>query len=136
MFSLSERPTHGNYIRPEILSAETLIFGTLTANGPLTALVATRIYPDFLSQEITLPAIVTQRVESEYVNTIHTGAAAATRITMDTWCLAATRIGAEALADAVEVALPAGLFVLTDRRIEFDPDTETFAAVVTSKIWP
>lgn len=118
------------------MSAETLIYGTLTASAGVIAIVSTRIYPDFLAQEIVLPAIVTQRAESEYVNTIHTGAAVATRITMDTWCLAATRIGAETLADAVETALPVGLFVLTDRRIEFDPDTETFAAVVTSKIWP
>lgn len=118
------------------MSAETSIYSTLSGAAGVTAIVSTRIYPDFVSQEIALPAIVTQRAESEYINTIHTGAAVATRITMDTWCLANTRIGAETLADAVEVALPVGLFVLTDRRIEFDPETSTYAAVVTSKIWP
>lgn len=118
------------------MSAETLIYGTLNASGGVTSLVSTRIYPDFLAQEIVLPAIVTQRAESEYVNTIHSGFAVATRITMDAWCLAATRIGAEILADAVELALPVGNFRIINRRPEFDPDTETFAAVVTSDIWP
>lgn len=118
------------------MSAETLIYGTLSGAAGVIAIVSTRIYPDFLAQEITLPAIVTQRSESEYINTIHSGAAVATRITMETWCLAATRIGAETLADAVEVALPGGNFRIVNRFPEFDPETGTFAAVVASDIWP
>ena len=117
------------------MSAETLIYSTLSGAAGVTALVSTRIYPDFLAQEIVLPAIVTQRADSEYVNTIHSGVAVATLITVDTWCLAATRLGAEALADVVEIALPTGLFRVTGRRPEFDPDTLTYGAVVTSEVW-
>lgn len=118
------------------MSAETLIYGTLSGATGVSTIVSTRIYPDFLAQEITLPAIVTQRSESEYVNTIHSGAAVATRVTMETWCLASTRFGAETLADAVEIALPAGGFRIVNRYPEFDPETATFASVVASDIWP
>lgn len=117
------------------MSAETLIYGTLSSAAGVTALVSTRIYPDFLAQEIVLPAIVTQRSETEYVNTIHNGIAQATRITMESWCMAATRFGAEALADAAEISLPVGGFRIVNRYPEFDPETATFAAVVASEIW-
>ena len=40
------------------MSAETIIYSTLSGSAPVTALVSTRIYPDFLAQEIVLPAIV------------------------------------------------------------------------------
>lgn len=118
------------------MSAETQIYSTLTGAAGVTAIVALRIYPDFLAQEITLPAIVNQRADSEYVNTIHSGVPVAIKVTMDTFCLASTRIGAEVLADAVEIALPAGLFIVSGRRPEFDAETLTFATIITSEIWP
>lgn len=117
------------------MSAETSIYSTLIAASGVTALVVARIYPDFISQEISLPAIVTQRTGTEYTNTIHSGAAEAKLVTMDAWCLSASRIGAEVLADAVASALPSGLFRLVDRRTEFDPETVTYSSVVTSEIW-
>lgn len=130
------------------MSAETDIYDTLIADQDvLEAVVAgspidptlARIYPDFLSQTITLPAIVIQRAETEYINTIHSGDVVGGRIVMDAWCLAATRIGAEALADLVEAALPNGPvgneFRVINRRPEFDPDTLTHAAIVSSVIW-
>ena len=118
------------------MSAETLIYSTLSGAAGVTAIVSLRIYPDFLAQEITLPAIVNQRSGSEYVNTIHSGVPAAIKVTMDTFCLASTRIGAEILADAVETALPAGSFRVSGRRPEFDAETLTFAAIITSEVWP
>lgn len=126
------------------MSAETLINSVLLADndvlnavteGSPTDPALARIYPDFLTQEIVLPAIVTQRAESEYVNTIHSGAVVAARVAMDIWCLAETRIGAETLADLVETALPASEFLVANRRPEFDPDTKTYAAIVTGIIW-
>lgn len=118
------------------MSAETLIYSTLSGAAGVTAIVALRIHPDFLAQEISLPAIVNQRADSEYINTIHSGLPVAIKVTMDTFCLASTRIGAETLADAVEVALPAGGFRVSGRRPEFDAETLTFAAIITSEVWP
>ena len=117
------------------MSAETAIYSTLIAAPSVTAIVSQRVYPDFLSQEIVLPAIVNQRDETEYVTTIHSGLSLGERINMDTWCLAATRIGADTLADVVENALPAGEFYPIARRSEFDPETQTFAAIITTSIW-
>lgn len=118
------------------MSAETAIYSTLSGAGAVTAIVGTRIYPDFLAQEIVLPAIVTQRAETEYTNTIHSGAVIASRIVMDAWCLAATRLGAETLADVVVIALPLGnQFRIDDRRIEFDAETLTFATILSAVIW-
>jgi len=122
------------------MSAETQINAALLADGPVTAVVGSgsvaRIYPDFLAQEIILPGLVNQRAETEYVNTIHTGAAVASRIIMETWCLAETRIAAEQLADLVEPALTAAEFRIVGRRPEYDQDTLTYATVVSSEVWP
>lgn len=121
------------------MSAETLINSALLASAPVTLIVGSgliaRIYPDFLTQLISLPAIVTQRANTQYINTIHTGEVQASNITMDTWCLAATRVAAESLADLVENALVIGGFRLVDRRPEFNEETLTYAAVVAGSIW-
>lgn len=122
------------------MSAETLINAALLAAAPVTAVVGAganaRIYPDFLAQEIVLPGLVNQRAETEFVNTIHTGVPVASRITMETWCLAETRIAAEQLADLVEPALSSADFRIVGRRPEYDAETLTYATVVSSEVWP
>lgn len=122
------------------MSAETLINAALLASGPVTAVVGSgasaRVYPDFLVQELVLPGLVNQRAETEFINTIHTGVPIASRITMETWCLAETRIAAERLADLVEVALSNADFLVVNRRPEYDEETLTFATVVSSDVWP
>jgi hypothetical protein len=121
------------------MSAESLLNSALLADAGVTALVDSginaRIYADFLKQEIGLPAVVFQREETEYVTTIHSGASLGTRVVMETWCLADSRLAAEELADAVEAALPAGGFVISGRRPEFNPENETFSTVISSFIW-
>ena len=117
------------------MSAETLIYATLSGAAGVTAIVSLRIYPDFISQEIALPAIVNQRIDTEYDHTIHSFVAIAVKVITDSYCLAATRIGAEALADAVAVALPAGSFRVSARRTEFDPETMTHISTITSEVW-
>lgn len=117
------------------MSAETQIYSTLTGAAGVTAIVALRIYPDFISQEIALPAIVSQRIDTEYDHTIHNFIAVAIKVITESYCLAATRIGAEALADAVAVALPTGSFRVAARRTEFDPETMTHMAIITSEVW-
>src|ERR1700704_5380367 len=111
------------------MSAESLMNAALLAYAPLTAVVGigsnAKIYPDFLSQEFIPPAVIMQRENTEHVNTIHTGASLASRVTMDAWCLAMTRIGAEQLADLVELALVAGEFLIVGRHPAFNEDTKT-----------
>lgn len=117
------------------MSAETQLHGALTGYAGLTTAVSTRIYPDFLAQEIALPAVVYQRAETEYVTTVHSGVVLGSRVTLEIWCLHTTRIGAESLADLVEAAI-ANTLLPVDRRPEFDADTATFSTVVTCSIWP
>jgi hypothetical protein len=117
------------------MSAEATMYAALAGAAGVTALVADRIYPDFLPQNKAQPAIVYTRSETEYVTTIHTGTPAAALVTMETWCFAKTRPAAEALADAAQVGLAAGGFLLIARRPEFDTDTESFSSVITSTLW-
>jgi len=117
------------------MSAETELHTALAGDTSLAAAVSTRIYPDFLAQEIALPAVVYQRSETEYVVTIHDGVVKGSRVTMEIWCLHNTRIGAESLADLVETAIASALLPV-DRRPEFDADTLTFSTVVTCSLWP
>lgn len=117
------------------MSAETELHAALAAYAPLTAVVADRIYPDFLAQEIPLPAVVYQRLETEYVVTIHDGVVHGSRVVLEVWCLHGTRIGAEGLADLVEGAIAADLLP-TERRPEFDPETLTHSTVVSVAVWP
>jgi hypothetical protein len=118
------------------MSAETQLYSTLSAAAGVTAIVSLRIYPDFIGQEIACPAIVQRRMETEYVTTIHTNAVQASRVTLEIWCMVLTaRADAEALADAVESALATSQFTPVGRRPEFDNETETFATVLTVRIW-
>jgi uncharacterized protein DUF3168 len=117
------------------MSAESELHDALNADASLTAVVDTRIYPDFLAQEITLPAIVYQRDKTEYVTTIHSGAVLDTHVVLEVYCLATTRIGAEAVADLVEDAI-ATSFLPVERRPEFNEEKLTFMTIVSVAVWP
>lgn len=117
------------------MSAESEVHDALNAYPALTAMIDTRIYPDFLAQEISLPAVVYQRAETEYITTVHDGLVHGSRVTMEVWCMHVTRIGAEQLADLVEQAMAGGLLPV-DRRPEFDPASATFSTVVSCVLWP
>ncbi len=118
------------------MSAETSAYSALSGAGAVTALVDTRIYPDFVPQEKTLPAIAIARTETEYVTTIHSGTPVAAEVTLDVHCMAATRAGAEALADAALAALGAATFTLQGRTPQFDPEgPELFSTVLTVNFW-
>lgn len=116
------------------MSAETVLYATLSAAAGVTAIVNTRIYPDQVPQEAALPAIAFARAETEFVNTIH-GDTVAKRATLEVWCMAPGRAAAEALGDAVESAGRAAGFMPSGRRPEFDDEAETWAAVLTVDYW-
>lgn len=116
------------------MSAETTLYATLTASTGVSALVASRVYPDVAPQDVTLPSVVFERTDTEYVNTIH-GTAVAQRATLEVWCMAEGRSDAEQLADAVIAAVRPASFLTTGRRAEFNAEQSVWAAVVTLDFW-
>lgn len=113
------------------MSAEQVAYATLSAAAAVTALVDTRIYPDFVPQEKTLPAVAMARASTEYVTTIHSGLPAAAIVNLELWCMAASRAAAEDLATKVIAALAPVTNAVIERLPEFDAETEVFATVVT-----
>ena len=86
------------------MSLEAELYARLTADGGVSALVVTRVYPDVLPQGVTYPAIRYQRISTARLYNLGGKADQAdTRFQID--CYATTRIGAIALADAVRAAL-------------------------------
>lgn len=114
------------------MSAETVAYAALSAAPAVTGLVSSRIYPDFVPQEKTLPAVAINRAATEYITTIHASTPLGAIATLEVWCMASTRSAAEALATAVVATLAAAQFSITNRAPEFDAETEVFAAVITA----
>lgn len=112
-----------------------MIYAALSRAAEVTTLVSDRIYPDILPQSQGLPAAVYARIETEYLSTIHSDRAVAKMVTLEVWCFAETRPTAESVADAVETALAQGQVHLLDRRFELDTDTQTYAVVITCRVW-
>jgi hypothetical protein len=112
------------------MSAETVLYAALSDDAGVESLVSTRIYPDVSPQDVALPAVSFTRVGTEYINTIH-GAAVGSFASLEVWCMARTRLAAEDVADAVELAARAATFVTTNRRAEYDDDAAVWASVVT-----
>ena len=113
------------------MSAETQLFATLAAASAVTALVSQRIYPDVTPAEATLPCVAYARLETSYVQTIHSAAPVAETAVLEVMCMATSRDGAETLCNAVQAALFAAGFTPVGRRAEFDFDSEMCAAVLT-----
>jgi hypothetical protein len=114
------------------MSAETSTYSTLSGAAGVTALVGTRIYPDVVPQEKALPAIAIARTETEFINTIHNAAPLGSFVELEIWCMAETRTGAEAVADAVKAAFIATTgFMLKNRRPEFDAEHQVYSTVLT-----
>lgn len=106
------------------MSAESAVKTALEAAG-VTALVSTRVYPDVRPQEDDLPAIVYYRTATQFVPTIHSSIAL-TRAQIAVGSYAATRAGAEAVADAAQAALLAAGFVPLNRAGDYDSDTDGY----------
>lgn len=114
------------------MSAETLIQAALIGDAGLTAVVPlANIAADSVQG---LPAVVTNRAGTEYTNTIHGSVPVASDATMDSNCMAATRLAAENVGDLVVTALATAGFLVIDRRQDFDPETLTYITVVTCRI--
>lgn len=113
------------------MSAETALYSALSGDSAVAALVAARIYPDLAPQDIALPCVAFSRVDTEYVVTIHSAVPAGQFATLEIACMATTRTGADALADAVITAAAGAGFTPEGRRAELDAENNLWAAVLT-----
>lgn len=119
------------------MSAETVAYALLVGSPGVTHLTGTRVYPDFIPVDKTLPAVaLTRTPEVEYVYTIHDNTVQAARVELEAYCMASSRAEAEALADAVLALLTSDQFAASGRRPSFDPEQpELFVTVLTFTYW-
>ena len=118
------------------MSAETILYAALSGAGGIAALVGDRIYPGLLPQGKAIPALVYRRADTEYITTIHSSTPRGSRVEMEVMAIASTNGAAEAIGDAVEVALAAALIVPTGRRPEIIPEVEEHLSIISCVVWP
>ena len=115
------------------MSAESTLYSILSTAAGVTALVSTRIYPDLVPEEKSTPYIGYERVGSDPISTLHgTTLGHIARLVVACW--ADTRLAAEGLADAVEVALSGSDFSITARGAEMDEATNRLATTLDIEI--
>lgn len=117
------------------MSAETEAYAALKNDSAVAAIVGSRIYPDFVPQDKTLPAISLTVTDTDPVTTIHSNTPVGYHVTMEAWCLSSSRASAEDLATKAVAALAGAGFVITNRVPEYDPEAEVWATVVTVMFW-
>ncbi len=109
------------------MSAEQELNAALKAAGAVTSIVgagnSARIYPELIPLEIDPPYIAYSRTGTEYTTTIHSSVPIGEDVTLDIWCMATTKAGADALASAVIPAVGAAGFRLLGRAAVM-PDAE------------
>ena len=113
------------------MSAESVLYGVLTASAGVDALIGTgsaaRMYPDAMPEDGAYPVVVFSRTGTEPIVTID-GFRHGEFVTMQMQCWAETRAAADALADAVESALLSAGDVPQERAGAYDPDTGHFVS--------
>lgn len=113
------------------MSAETTLYSTLSGAAGVSAIVAARIYPDVVPQDAALPCIGFARGETDYTTTIHATGPVAEDAVFEVSCMATTRSGADALAEAVIAACNTARHDVLARRSDFDFDNQFYATVLT-----
>lgn len=83
---------------------EEAIYSRLTAASAVTALVSTRIYPNKIPQEATLPAVAYQRISARRVKA-HAAPTGLARVRVQVTCVARTYSEVKGLAVVVRKAL-------------------------------
>jgi hypothetical protein len=111
------------------MSAESELYAALTGLPALTALVSTRIYPDAIPEDVTLPAVVTAREGTEHVTGI-SGAAFGefAQMTVSAW--APTRTLAESIGNQIAEAMRLAGNPATDRAGSYDEEMGLFAVTL------
>lgn len=86
------------------MTPEEGLFAFLTADAGVSALVATRVYPNVAAQDASLPYIVYQRISTPRVGS-HSGPSGLAHPRFQLTCADDSYSGAKALADSVRSAL-------------------------------
>ena len=111
------------------MSAETQLYAALSGRAALTALVSTRIYPDAIPENVTLPAVVFVRASTNPTYTIgNVLVCEEVRFAITAW--AETRTSAEAIADQIRLALDGAGNPISDRSSGFDNEVGLFAVTI------
>lgn len=115
------------------MSAESILFSTLTADAGVAALVSDRVYPDLVPQNKQAPYIGYERVSTDPIRTVH-GTVVASNVVLVVACWADTRSGAEQVADAVAAAMQAAGMTYAARGSEMDEASGRLAATLNFEI--
>ena len=111
------------------MSAESELYAALAGRPALTALVGTRIYPDAIPEDVTLPAVVTARQSTEPVigiGSVQFGEFA--QMIISAW--APTRTLDESIGDQIAEALRTAGNPVTNRAGGYDEETGFFAVTI------
>lgn len=114
------------------MSAETTLVSVLEQSAAVDALIHKRIFPDIVPMGEEIPAMSYVRTDTEFVRTIHSAAPIGSTASFELTCVATTRADADALADAVELALSAGGFQVMNRSAAVDLETDLWAAILSA----
>jgi len=117
------------------MSAETLLYTTLSGASGVTDLVSARIYPDTVPAEQNVPSVAYARTDTEYVPSIHSATPLGAFVSLEVVCMARMRATADSIADAVLAAVQAAFFIPTSRRAEFDADLNLWGTVLALRVW-
>lgn len=115
------------------MSAESSLYAALAAAPGVAAMVGDRIYPDLVPEGKAAPYIGFERTATELFNSI-SGVALGQIAHLTLACWAATRVEAEAIADAVGAALAGTDFIHVVRSAEVDEATGRLAAIMDYQI--
>lgn len=111
------------------MSAETELYAVLSGSAGLAALVAARIYPDAIPEDIALPAVVYSRASTDPVLSVSGQKFAETaRFQVTAWDK--TRTGSAAVAAQIETALLNAWQPAINRTSAFDGEVGLFATTL------
>lgn len=114
--------------------AETIIYSALSGWPALHAAVDFHIYPDEAPEGQPPPFVVFERANSQPIYTIH-GQLIAQEVSMNVYCVAATRLQADSIGNTAIDAMRAAGVVSSQRVGIHDPDTGSDACVLTFDVW-
>lgn len=112
------------------MSVESDFYSAMVGNGSVTALVATRIYPDVLPEECVYPAIVFSRARTDRIVSV-SGNFFGADVDIAVGCWAKTRAVADAVAAAALAALPSDAWTTPGPDAAYDPETGLYATLLT-----
>lgn len=121
------------------MSIESSLINVLEGHAGLTALVSTRIYPDQLPDNPTLPAVVYQRVATMHDKASGKVPLRRVRFQIDVWSdrrLDTVNVGAQ-LHDVIDMQSASGIVAMfpEDDHDEFDADARLYRRRIDIYAW-